>query len=341
MYNFKNSIVGILATIGVSACGGTEVKTQPVSSAEYALDFQQLLSRTDEVAVCVRHMTSKFEIELGPNFLPAEFVPLSCECTAQSMRYMVAGSPHPPELVNAAIQMALNFDVQKVINENDGFVGLLDYMHTTSMDDFGFDYADWSALSETIHRRAKEMDELNPDVERDRLFESSPACKQFHAFVSTQFPELDHRPYSDDLTWFLAQKAIERDPGLSISEIDGLLTADNPGEACLRYIDLSCAKASGECVPNTNAELSKLRCDALEDKTQETLSDLNEKQRLFGQRLIAAYIYFNAHHTSAGRESLDTYIESKIDGLGVSQSDLDKIRNLVKAHQNKTNDESG
>lgn len=341
MDKFKNRLVGILATIGVSACGGTEVKTQPVPSSEAALDFQKLLSRTDEVAVCVNHMTSKFEIELGPNFLPDEFVPLSCECTAQSMRYMVAENEHSPELVNAAIQMALNFDVQKVIKENDGFDDLLDYMHTASMVDFGFDYADWSALSETIHRRAEEMDELNPNVERDRLFESSPACEQFHAFLSAEYPELDHRPYSNDLKWFLAQKAIERDPGLNISEIDGLLTADDPGEACLRYIDLSCAKSSGECAPSTNAELSKLRCDALGDKTQETLSDLNENQRLFGQRLISAYIYFNAHHTSAGRESLETYIESKVQGLGVSQNELDTIRILVEADQIKSHGESG
>ena len=110
-----------LGCLAMAACspGGSSagpIAEPPAEAAAPAYDFEDMLTRTDEVEVCVEHFVDKVPAcyEAAVTCVQTLMRP-ACQCQSDYMRFVLREAGANPALENATIQMAMNMEVGEVI----------------------------------------------------------------------------------------------------------------------------------------------------------------------------------------------------------------------------------
>ena len=133
------------------------------AAASSAHDFKAMLTRTDEVEVCVNHFINKVPAcaEAAVSCVHTLMRP-ACQCQSDYMRHALREAGANPALENATIQMAMNMEVGEIIWPEEDLVEVWEefgpFLTAYAAEHFGEDSEQKLKIAASAIRDATEAD---------------------------------------------------------------------------------------------------------------------------------------------------------------------------------------
>lgn len=294
-----------LCLVVMTACSGEPVQRTGASAAHEfgGVDIETLLASDDHANACTRRAVRFADRQYGPDFLPARWERLDCECRQDAMlARLETAAPGNTGLHNALLQLSLNPEVVSVIFDADrpgNFRALADFLQSRSETVLGVDEEDFYQL-------LAEARDVMQDPAREAVADS-PACTEFAALAQKHFPD-----YADRMDTRLALRSLDYDKATSLFAMDALLFSTAAPERDCRIAFISDPAAYG--ITDTSGltlDAANTACALLFEAMEKDLVIRSSARRTLARRVIVLGLDTVAHQTTSTPDDVHHYLADR------------------------------